>query len=171
MTQFEAIIFSFIIIINLGINRAVIHLRSHDTVLNRWRENWTYTISKMDSKSAEFYTSNSCQIAEKRHIREHIDDAFSTWVNVFVKCRGMEEGLISVAVCDPYCRNGLRACEVIRHMDNVPVFRREQIKDRNGRTNNVQVPVACRCKLRDSFKRSEICLLSARIGLTFRRDS
>ena len=100
-------------------------------------------------------------------IREHTDDAFSTWVSVFLKCRGLEERLLSVGVCDPYCRNGLRACEVIRYMDNVPVFRTQTIMDRDGWIHLVQIPVACQCKLKDSYEKSEECLLSAQIGLTF----
>lgn len=162
-----------IITINCLASQALVlqGLRPDDIVLHRWRENWMYTLTKMDTQSAQFYKQHSCRIADKRHIREHIDDAFSTWVNVFVKCKGLDPGLISVGVCDPYCRNGLRACEVIRHMDNVPVFRRENIRDRAGQVTAVQVPVACKCKLRDTYKKSEICEWSTRIGLTFRRDS
>lgn len=150
MFPLEAIIFLCVMLANVNKNEAVIQhsMTSRDAFLDRWRDNWTYTISKMDSQSAHFYLHHNCQIADKRHIREHIDDAFSTWVNVFVRCSGIELGVISLGVCDPFCRNGLRACEVIRLMENVPIFRVENIKDRQGRSHMIQVPVACKCKLR-----------------------
>ena len=173
MASLKSVLALLIMLVNFFVSESVIleAIRHQSVVLDRWRENWQYTVSHMDSQSARFYQKHHCTIADERHIREHMDDAFSTWVNVFVKCKGIEEGLLSVGVCDPYCRNGLRACEVIRHMDNVPIFRRETIKDRLGNSHIVQVPVACKCRLRETYERSEICSYSARIGLTFRRDS
>ena len=145
-------------------------LNLNNIVLKRWRENWEYTISKMDSQSAYFYKKHRCTIADVKHIREHTDDVFSTWVSVFLKCRGLEERLLSVGVCDPYCRNGVRACEVIRYMDNVPIFRTKNIIDRDGWIHMVQIPVACHCKLKESYEKSEECSLDARSGLAFGLD-
>ena len=148
-------IFTLFYLFTLGSGRSF-HIEKF-TVLSTWRENWHYTQSKMDETSARFYRNHQCRIVDASHLADNAFDVFSLSMTTFLTCHGLEERVITVAVCDPICRNRMTNCSIIKNVDNNPIFRMEKVKDRRGSLHKVQVPVACKCQIHNPVRKLKSC--------------
>ena len=126
---------------------------------DQWRNHWEYTVSKMDANNIVFFQyTHKCRINNVDD--EEVNDAFSPWIKGSLKCYGLKRHVFTVAICRQHCRDPFNECTENKLVDNVPVFRMELVQDRKQQWHRVQLPVACKCQVRNTVSASFVSACS-----------